>query len=465
MRPLSVNQLLTVIGGELEQGSKEILIRYGAYRLKQIKEANTVLFLNRRLINWDRIKDFSPIIVVTEWNYRLNDVPKNVVLIKVDNLQTAYWRFVYFYREQFNLPVIAITGTSGKTTTKEIIKHILSEDKKVIATHLSTNSRTANLQYLLSMDDKTEVAVFETAVGSPGDVLKAGEYFKPTIGIITNIGAHHLNYCKTIEGHIDAKAEMLQIIKPSGTLILNGDDANIRKINLTAFLGKIIKIGKQDSCQYKIASMRYGRGGMHFTLMQSGKQYEGYVPGFGEHQVYNAVAAIAAVHQTGVSIPSAMTRLTSFRKMNKQLQMFKGIHDSLILDDTWSITTTSLEAAVKVLESVGKDKKKIAIIGTITDLGSWGYKIHEQAGEIISQHNVDMLITVGEHARIIGEHARKLGVRIPIYSFNNSILAYQLLEKSIDERTIVLIKGDMYSETMRELAYQLKKKKSPPSKD
>ncbi|WP_332651466.1 Mur ligase family protein [Lysinibacillus sp. 54212] len=463
MRPLSVNQLLTVIGGELEQGSKDILIRYGAYRLKQVKEANTVLFLYRRIINWDRVKDFSPIIVVTEWKYSLKDVPKNVVLIKVDNLQVAYWRFVYYYRGQFNLPVIAITGTSGKTTTKEMIKHILSEDKKVIATHLSTNSRTANLQYLLSIDDKTEVAVFETAVGSPGDVLKAGEYFKPTIGIITNIGAHHLNYCKTLEGYIEAKAEMLQILKQGGTLILNVDDANIRKLNTTPFLGKMIKIGKQDVCQYKISNIRYGREGMHFIVSHGGNQYEGYIPGFGEHQVYNAVAAIAAAHQTGVSIPSAITRLTTFRKMNKQLQLFKGIHSSLILDDTWSITTTSLEAAIKVLESVGKDKKKIAIIGTITDLGSWGYRIHEQAGEIIYRHDVDVLVTVGEHARIIGEHAKKLGLSIPIYGFNNSILAYELLEKIIDERTIVLIKGDMYSETMRELASKLKKKKSPPS--
>lgn len=463
MRPLSVNQLMAVIGGELEQGSSDTLIRYGAYRLKQVKERNTVLFLYRRIINWESLKKYSPLIVVTEWDYQLKEVPNNVVLIKVDNVSDAYWRFIYYYRQQFNLPVIAITGTSGKTTTKEMIKHILSEEKNVIATHLSTNSRTANLQYLLNIDDKTEVAVFETAVGAPGDVLKAGEYFKPTIGIITNIGAHHLNFCKTLEGYIHAKAEMLQIVKPGGTLILNADDPNTRKINLMHFIGKIIKIGKQDSCLYKISNIRYGREGMDFILSTNGKQYEGYVPGFGEHQVYNAVAAIAAVHDTGMPILSAMDRLKTFRKMNKQLQLFKGINNSLVLDDTWSITTTSLEAAVKVLDSIGKDKKKIAIIGTITDLGSWGYTIHEQAGEIIFKNNVDVLITIGEHARIIGEHAKKLGLRVPVHAFNNSILAYQLLEKLIDDRTIILIKGDMYSETMRELASKLKKKKLPPS--
>ena len=102
-----------------------------------------------------------------------------------------------------------------------MIKHILSADRKVTATSLTSNSRTANLQYLLSIEEETEAAIFETAVGSPGDVLNAGEYFKPTIGIITNIGAHHLNYCKTLEGYIEAKGEMLKIVNPTGVLIIN----------------------------------------------------------------------------------------------------------------------------------------------------------------------------------------------------------------------------------------------------
>ena len=109
----------------------------------------------------------------------------------------------------FQIPIVAITGTSGKTTTKEMIRHILSADKKIaLLQTYSNNSRTAHLQYLLSIDEDTEAAVFETAVGAPGDVLNAGKYFKPTIGIITNIGAHHLNYCKTLEGYIHAKGEM-----------------------------------------------------------------------------------------------------------------------------------------------------------------------------------------------------------------------------------------------------------------
>ncbi len=199
MKPLSVKNLAMITAGYLVQGSEEMLIQHGAYRLKQVKKPNTALFTSKRIVNWKSLEPLSPLVIVTDRAYRPNDIPTQIIIIQVANVDEAYWRFVHFYRNQFHIPIVAITGTSGKTTTKEMIKHILSADRQVTATTLSSNSRTASLQYLLNIEDDTEAAVFETAVGSPGDVTNAGKYFKPTIGIITNIGAHHLNYCKTLE--------------------------------------------------------------------------------------------------------------------------------------------------------------------------------------------------------------------------------------------------------------------------
>jgi len=333
----------------------------------------------------------------------------------------------------------------------------------VTATTLSSNSRTASLQYLLGIEDETEAAVFETAVGSPGDVTNAGRYFKPTIGIITNIGAHHLNYCKTLEGYIQAKGEMLDIIHPKGTLIINAEDMNTKKIDVSRFRGRLIRVGKHDSCDFRASHIHYYQKGMKFILHHDRKSYDILVPGFGEHQVYNALAAIAAVHDMGMPIPVAAQQLHSFRQLKKQLQLFEGINHSMLLDDTWSITTTSLEAALKVLNELGDGKKKIAVIGTITDLGSWGYIIHEQAGELIQRIGVDVLITIGEHARIMADHAVKLGFSAPVYTFKNSTLVYPLLQKIVDENTIILIKGDMYSKQVSKLATELKLKPPPPA--
>lgn len=459
MKPYTVGSIRAIISGELMQGSDEVMVHYGAYRLKQIKNKHTILFTSTRIVDWNRLQDFFPLVLATDLKYNLPNIPENLTIIQVANSEEAYWKFVHYYRNQFQLPVVAITGTAGKTTTKEMIKHILSPSRKVTATNITSNSRTASLQYLLNIEEDTEAAIFETAVGSPGDVLKAGEYFKPTIGIITNIGAHHLNYCKTLEGYIQAKGEMVKVIDPAGVLIINAEDSNISKIDLKSFPGKVIKVGTHESCHFRAYNIQYFQDGMKFNVQHGNENYQMFVPGFGEHQVYNALAAIATVYEMGVTLSEAAVLLKTFRKFNKQLQFIDGINGSVIIDDTWSITTTSLEAALKVLNKVGKGKKKIAIIGTITDLGSWGYIIHKQAGELIYQIGVDVLITVGEHASIMGEHAKKLGFSSPVHSFKSAVIVYDLLQETIDSNTIILIKGDMYSETIKELALKLRKKK------
>lgn len=358
MKVHNVSDIREIISGELVQGSDNTEVYYGAYRLKQIKNKNTILFISKRIVDWKSLKKFFPMVLVTERKYNKEEIPDNITVIYVLNSEEAYWKFIHHYRNLFDIPVVAITGTAGKTTTKEMIKHILSFDREVTATNRTSNSRTAFLQYLLNIGECTEAAVFETAVGAPGDVLNAGEYFKPTIGIITNVGAHHLNYCKTLEGYIEAKGEMVEIIDPSGVLIINGDDLNTRKIDVKKFLGKIIRVGRNSYCHFKITNSEYSKDGMQFSVQHKNRNYQVFVPGFGEHQVYNALFALAAVNEMGVSIPEAAKRLKSFKKYNKQLQIVDGINGSIILDDTWSITTTSLDAALKVLNEVKLRKKE-----------------------------------------------------------------------------------------------------------
>lgn len=447
-----------MLAGDLVQGSDDMIVHYGAYRLKQVRNTHTLLFLKKRIVDWKKLKQFFPLVLVTEQFSPIERL-EGLTVIKVKDTEEAYWRFVKDYRNLFQIPVVAITGTSGKTTTKEMIRHILSTDKKIAYTNSSNNSRTAHLHYLLSIDEDTEAAVFETAVGSPGDIINAGRYFKPTIGIITNIGAHHLNYCKTIEGYIRAKGEMAAALHQKGVLIINADDPNSRKLDLTNYNGRIIKVGTHSSYDYTASDIVFCTDGMRFTVHYKQQTYPMFVPGVGEHQVYNALAALAAVHEMGIHLSDAANQLKTFKNLNKHLQIFEGINGSTILDDTWSMTTTSLEAALNVLKEIGQGKNKIAILGTITDLGSWGYIIHEQAGELIAQIGVDVLITIGEHARIMADHVVASGLNTRVYTFNNSILVMDLLKKIVDEHTIVLIKGDMYSKAIIDLAVKLRKNK------
>lgn len=454
--PLVVKNIRTAISGELMQGSDQLEIHHGAYRLKQVRNKNTILFARTKVVNWASYKAFFPIILVTEKPLSRHEKVAGITFIKVTNIEDAFWKFVHYYRSLFQIPIIAVTGTSGKTTTKEMINHILSEDKVVTATRSTTNSRTMNLQYLLSIEENTEVAVIETAVGAPSDLITAGHYFKPTIGVITNIGAHHLNYCKTPAVYREAKGEMMDALNQSGTLIINAEDENTKKLDFTKYKGEIIKVGIHPTCQYRATNMTYTKTGMRFLMVYENKAYPMFVPGFGAHQVYNALAAVVSAHLVGVDFPTITNRLKTYKNYNKMLQQFVGINGCTLLDDTWSITTTSLEAALHVLNELGKGKEKIAVIGTMTDLGPWGYVIHEQAGDLVHKIGVDTLITIGLHAKIIADQAVKSGLKAKVYAFNNNILAYRLLEELVDENTIVLIKGDMYSKPVIELALKMR---------
>ncbi|WP_339250119.1 UDP-N-acetylmuramoyl-tripeptide--D-alanyl-D-alanine ligase [Sporosarcina sp. FSL W8-0480] len=457
MKPLSIGYIKQVIAGELLQGSDDMFVQHGAYRLKQVRHTHTILFLKGKIIKWDRLRPYFPIAIVTEYGRQTNERDEDVTIIKVKDLEESYWKFIKDYRKSIDIPVIAVTGTSGKTTTKEIIRHLLMADRKIAFTNSTNNSRTVHLANLLSIDENTEAAVFETAVGAPGDILNAAAYIKPTIGIITNIGEHHLNYCKTLKDYIEAKGEMIRSIQPGGILILNVDDERTIQLDKNQFTGKVLTFGIHNSCKYRASNIIYSTDGMHFTLEHNQMIYRMFVPGLGEHQVYNALAAIVAVHQIGMSFMEIKDRLKSFETLNRQMQVCVGPNGSTIIDDSWSITTTSLKAALEVLKNVGKDKRKIAIIGTITDLGSWGYIIHQRAGEIIAKSEVDCLITIGKHAKIMGETAGKLNPTIEVHSFNNHILAYPFLRNMTDQSTVVLVKGDMYSEAVKKLAMLLRK--------
>lgn len=458
MKPLTTGYIRKIISGKLVHGKDDLLIHHGAYRLKQVRHPHTILFLKRNIVRWERLKPFFPLAIVTDREMEVSGRTEDLTIIKVENLEDSYWKFINNYRASINIPVIAVTGTSGKTTTKEMIRHLLSFSRKVAHTNSTNNSRTAHLTYLLGMDETTEAAVFETAVGAPGDISNAAAYLKPTIGIITNIGEHHLNYCKSLEGYIAAKGEMCNALPPDGVLIINADDRNTRKLDLKSFTGTIISVGTQSKCDFKASDICFSSEGMYMTVEHMQKKYRMLVPGLGQHQIYNALAAIAAVHQIGMDLADVALQFRTFQPLNKQLQLLKGFNGATIIDDTWSITTTSLQAALQVLQEIGPTKKKIAVIGTITDLGSWGYTIHQLAGEIIAQSKIDVLLTIGKHAKIMGDTVTEKNTKIEVHSFNNHILAYELLKKIVAEDSIVLIKGDMFSESIKKLATLLRKK-------
>jgi len=459
LQPLLVKEIRGLLKGKLISGSEDWRVRDAIYYNRHdLTNRHTLLFVSRNdTINWDFINKKGPVLVISDQpTSELKKALSNTTVIKVKNIIHSYWTFIEYYRGLFNIPVVTITGTCGKTTTKDMIKHILSKDLKVQASESSKNEPRRSFPYLIGIDEQTDAAVFEHGLGNSGNIKHQCMIYQPTIGIITTIGVHHLDGCNNLDGYIKAKAEIVDGIKKGGTLIINADDKNTKKIPLHSFNGKIIYFGTDMKADFRASNIKFAKNGMNFLLHFSNKTYKAFIPGIGEHQVFNALAALAAVTEIGIDIEQAITRLATFQNMKRHLEFSNGIGGSTVIDDTWTNNPTSIEAALKVLDSIGDGKNVILVLGDINRLGNFEKRYHREIGSLVAKKNIHTLITIGSKAEEIAKQAIADGTKANVHSFTDVNGILEILQPVLDRNAILLIKGPMSSRSMIEFASNLK---------
>lgn len=446
MKHLPLNVILEQIGkGKMIQGKGNPTIKYVMnYAKKEIEDNTLVFHMCGEKIRGKYWNENESIVVITDQPELCTNLDDSIIVVKVKNLEKVYWKFVRYYRSLFDLPIIGVTGTCGKTTTKEMIRQILDEDFNVRATWMSMNSMSVNLRYLTRIDDDTEVAVYEMPVAYPGYLRVACDYFQPQIRILLNIGVHHLADCDTPEQYMKAKAEIVEGLDPeTGILILNADDENIKNVVHTSHLKHVIYFGKSEHCHFQAKEIRYGDGGMNFTMVYKDKHYDVFVPGLGEHNVYNALATIASVSYVGVDIQTAINRLASFEHVEEHLEFKKGANGFTVIDDTWNSAPLSMKTGLQVLRDVGKNKTKIALLGYMPQLGEGVYATeqYEEMGEKAKEMDIDLLVVIGEEAKDIGKGAEKAGMDVnKIHYCETGDEVYDVLTPHFHEHTVIFLK-------------------------
>ena len=259
LKPLRVKEIRNLLQGELISGYELWNVSNAIYYNRhELTKRNSLMFVSRSdSINWHEINNKGPSLVISDKpSSELKNALSDTTVIRVKSLVQAYWKFMDYYRNLFQIPVVAITGTCGKTTTKEMIKHILSKDWNVQASISSKNEPRQSFPYLMGIDENTKAAVFELGLGNSGNIKHQCMIYQPTIGIITNIGVHHLDGCGNLEGYIKAKSEIVDGIKQNGTLILNADDTNTKKVPLHSFKGKIIYFGVSEKSHFRASNIK-----------------------------------------------------------------------------------------------------------------------------------------------------------------------------------------------------------------
>lgn len=457
MKRLNLRELTKTLG--IDYSGPNVIIRSVHNDINKIREHSLTFHLKKNVpINAKLFRELKDAYLVTDQPPLLTEeLPKERLLL-VANVEQAYRKFIRYYRQLFNFPVVAVTGTCGKTSTKEMIAQVLRKKHPVVATFQSKNALRHYHRYLMRFDERCAYGVFETALTHPGHVSGGCALVRPQIGIITKIGIDHLNHCNSLDLYIKAKAEMVTALGADGTLIINGDCENTKKIDLSYFKGKIIIFGIDNPADFRGARLQYREKGMRFILIHEGNEYRVDLPVFGRHNVYNALAALAALNELGVPLEEAIAGLRDYKPIRAHTEVFNGPKGSLMIDDTWSANPTSLSAALEVLNQLGANKKKIVVIGRISYLGNQTDLYYQKVAEEIAASGVDRLITKGSSAERIASYAIQASMKAEnvIACPDNSTVKARLMER-LDDQTAVLFKISMLDKSFMFLIDEFRK--------
>ena len=377
--------------------------------------------------------------VATLWNKDEPNPPTNIGVILVDDTVDSLQSLAIAYRKMLSAKFIGITGSNGKTSTKDIIGGVLSIKYKTQKTMGNYNNELGVPLTILSLDEDCEVAVVEMGLEKKGDLLFLKDMVKPNIGILTNVGPIHIENFNSVEEIADAKLEIVDCISDNGLFIYNGDDelikGAIKKININNTL-TIKKFGKQSINDLYCSDVVQNEHGI--TFKTNGEVNDTFgVNMLGKHQAINALSAIIASKFFDLTNSDIKEGLKNIQKTGLRNELVT-IKKCTILDDSYKSNPISTLAALDTFE-VLKSPRKIVVLGDMVGLGEDAVKFHYEIGEKLSNYTVDELVVYGPLAKNIAEGAK--GIVKSIKMFDDKSLMIEYLSKYLDEDCMMLVKA------------------------
>jgi len=339
------------------------------------------------------------------------------------------------------LAVVGITGSAGKTTTKEFAAALLEGRFRVLKSAGNFNNHLGLALSLLNLEARHDLAVLEMAMSGPGEIRLLTRVAPPDVAVITNINPVHLAFFKSLEDIADAKAEILEGLKPGGTAVLNGDDPLLRK-TAAGWKGRIVRFGLSDGCDVRAESIRLrGLEGLEFVLRIGEIAMPVSLPFFADAFVLNFLAAVGAALALGLTPEEIRPRFGHLKPLPRRGALHRLPGDIALIDDSYNSNPRALESALRGAARL-QAGRRVAVLGDMLELGSAEAEFHRQAGRLTAELGFGLLVTVGSLARHMAEGASEAGLdRDRILSFPDAAGAASGLPAVLRRGDLVLVKG------------------------
>lgn len=401
MECLGINEISEAVEGKLINCNENLDIRSVSTDSRKINKGDLFIALVGDNFDGHKFVDIS----INEGALAAlvsKEVSVNCPQVIVEDTNIALKTLASYYRSKFKLPVVAITGSTGKTSTKEMIASVLEEKLNVHKTLKNFNNEIGLPLTIFNINNSHQVSILEMGMNNLGEIKRLAEIARPSIGVITNIGTAHIENLGSRENIFKAKMEISTFFENTSTLIVNGDDEYLSTINNRPY--KIIKTSIYEKGDYNATCVNnLGEEGVEFTANYRGNNHLFRVNVPGIHNVYNALAAIAIGDMFDLSVEQIKQGISNYRPVGSRMNIINLNDDIKIIDDCYNANLDSMKAAINVLSTF--NGRRIAVLGDMFELGDFREEAHRQVGKHL-RDKCDLVITVGESSKYISEETK-----------------------------------------------------------
>ncbi len=435
MQRFSVNDIVLATGGKLLSGNADTLIKGVTTDSREVGEGYLYVAIKGARVDghsfFDEVFEKGAAAVLSEIDY----YTEKGAVIKVENTLQALGDAAKGYLEKYRVPVVAVTGSIGKTSTKDMVWAVLSSKYNVLKNTGNRNSEVGMPLTVFELEAEHEMAVLEMGMEQFGEIHHLVDIARPEVALITNIAMSHIENLGSQEGILKAKLEVTDFFDEKNTLFVNGDDSFLKTV-AGGFKTKLY--GKGENCSLRAVDIEdMGIEGSLFTAVCGGEECRVRVKVPGVHNVYNALVAIGVGMEHGIAMADAADAIENAEITDMRLTV-EETDGLVIIKDYYNAGPISVKASLDVLASI-KDRRRVAVLGDMLELGEFSKEEHKKIGMIVPEH-ADVLITAGREAMEIAKAASEAGLE-DVMAFPNTDAAAAEIDCYIKKGDCVLIKA------------------------